>query len=77
MANCALSVKYRHLNFVTAPLVVMALVDEKLPMEERQGLGRRVAEIAGTHWDVPMEITPIESPKLDEEGFWQVPGILK
>ena len=77
MANCALAVKYRHLNFVTPPLVVMALADEKLAMEERQGLGRRVAEIAGAHWEMEMEITPIESPKLDEEGFWQVPGILK
>ena len=55
----------------------MALADEKLAMEERQGLGRRVAEIAGAHWEMEMEITPIESPKLDEEGFWQVPGILK
>ena len=72
MANCALSVKYRHLNFVTAPLVVLALVDEKLAIEERQALGRKVAEIASNHWDDPMQLTPIESPQQQEEGLWQV-----
>ena len=72
VANCALSIKYRHLNFVTAPLVVLALVDEKLAIEERQALGRKVAEIASTHWDDPMQLTPIESPQQQEEGLWQV-----
>ena len=73
VAGCALSVKYRHLNFVSAPLVVLALVDEKLAIEERQDLGRKVAEVASVHWDDPMQITPIESPvQLQEEGFWQV-----
>ena len=47
-------------------------MDKKLAVEERQGLGRKVAEVAGIHWDDPMQITPIESPQLQEEGFWQV-----
>ena len=47
-------------------------VDKKLVVEERQGLGRKVAEVAGIHWDDPMQITPIESPQLQDERFWQV-----
>ena len=47
-------------------------VDEKQAVEERQGLGRKVAEVAGIHWDDPMQITPIESPQLQDERFWQV-----
>ena len=72
MANCALAVKYRHLNFLSAPLVVLALVDEKLAVEERQELGKKVSEIASIHWDDRMLIAPVESPQLQEERFWQV-----
>ena len=72
MANCALAIKYRHLNFLSAPLVVLALVDEKLAVEERQELGKKVSEIASIHWDDRMLIAPVESPQLQEERFWQV-----
>ena len=47
-------------------------MDEKQAVEERQGLGRKVAEVAGIHWDDPMQITPIESLQLQDERFWQV-----
>ena len=75
MANCALAVKYRHLNFVTPPLVVMALADEKLAMEERQGLGRRVAEIAGAlslacGWRWRFAYLPSESNPADAPSRW-------
>ena len=49
--------------------MILALVGEKLALEERQGLGREVPEVAGIHWDDPMQITPIESPQLQNEGF--------
>ena len=47
-------------------------MDEKLAVEERQGLGRKVAEVAGIHWDDRMQITPIESPQLQDARIWQV-----
>ena len=47
-------------------------MDKKLAVEETQGLGRKVAEVAGIHWDDPMQITPIESPQLQDKRFWQV-----
>ena len=43
--------------------------DERQAVEERQGLlGRKVAEVAGIHWDDPMQITPIESHSCRTRG---------
>ena len=47
-------------------------MDKKLAVEERQGLGRKVAEVAGIHLGDSMQITLIESPQLQDERFWQV-----
>ena len=31
-----------------------------------------MAEVAGIHWDDPIQIIHIESPQLQDERFWQV-----
>ena len=71
VANCALGVKYRQLNFLTGPLVVLALADDKLNPAEKEGLGKKLAEQAD-YWDDIVEIRPEEFPHLQEDRFWQV-----
>ena len=72
VANCALGVKYRHLNFLTGPLVVvLALADDKLIAAEKEGLGKKLADQAN-YWDANVEIRPVEFPHLQEDRFWQV-----
>ena len=57
VANCALGVKFRYLNFLTGPLVVLALADDKLNPAEKEGLGKKLAEQTD-YWDDIVEIRP-------------------
>lgn len=74
IANGALAIEYRHLSYISGPLVVIAKADGKLPASEKEEMAKKVLE--------ELEINPqwgpdstvkgrIVSPEIQDDQYWE------
>ena len=71
IAECALKVRYRHLEPLSQENILFSLADEEVEDEEKEAMGRKILRVQNAWSPGKMVLSPLAIPDLSSERFWR------